>query len=120
MKIKPLAETPEIKGISVNRCIETGKPLHGRQYAHAHNHRENDFFGWICCRFDYMGGYTLSCGEKWDGELTTMSPTLWHEYAHILTPNHGHDDAWRRKMRELGQRVSRRYRKKRRKKRKRR
>jgi hypothetical protein len=43
--------------------------------------------------------------DGFDGKVLEPSATLMHEIAHILTPNHGHDDAWRTKMAELGQKV---------------
>lgn len=97
---------PEVKGIFVGGCVDRGVGSSFRAKAHAHNVRGYKNFGWICVRS------LKRVGEVKDNVITKPSQLLLHEYTHILTPNHGHDDTWRRKMKELGQPIPEQYRKK--------
>jgi hypothetical protein len=103
---------PEIAGIFVGGCIERGKGSSFRRRAHAHNHRDDPHYGWICIRSHrrVWAQRRLPDGT-WEAVVGKPSRLLWHEYAHILTPGHGHDDVWRAKMRELGQPLPARYKK---------
>ena len=93
----------EVRGIFVGGCVERGEGSSFRAKAHAHSRTKYPaYFGWICVRsLKRIGKYVIN--EDGTLEIITPSQLLWHEYAHILTPNHGHDDVWRKKMKELGQ-----------------
>lgn len=69
--------------------------------------------GWICVRSKKRLGTLAPTSGSHDADVTNPSRLLWHEYAHILT-GHGHDDTWRRKMRELGQPIPAQYKKRKR------
>ena len=97
---------PEVKGIFVGGCVKRGVGSSFRAKAHTHNMTDDKYFGWICVRS------LKRVGEVKGNVITKPSQLLWHEYAHILTPNHGHDDAWRNKMKELGQPITEQYKKK--------
>lgn len=100
---------PEVKGIFIGGCVERGVGSSFRAKAHAHNANKEPYikyFGWICVRS------IKRIGETSGQVVTKPSRLLWHEYAHILTPNHGHDDTWRAKMRELHQPMESQYDKK--------
>lgn len=96
-------EMPQIKGIFVGGCIKRGVGSSFRRQGHAHNVKGTEYFGWVCIRSHRrLYAATRNPDGSW-GTSTKPSRLMWHEYAHILTPNHGHDDTWRAKMRELGQ-----------------
>ena len=125
MKLRPPLEWKEVKGIFVGGCIDRGEGSSFRAKAHAHNDPELSHFGWICMRSPKrLGEYHLfdqrlsDIGvvnyQDFDGRVDEPSRLLWHEYAHILTPKHWHDDTWRAKMRELHQPMPKQYKKKKR------
>jgi hypothetical protein len=91
--------------VFVGGCVKRGDRSSFRAIAHAHSvtriKAEKRWFGWICVR-------SPKRLRSLDG---SPSADMWHELAHILTPNHGHDDAWRKKMRELGQPIESHYQK---------
>jgi len=107
---------PGVGGIFVGGCIKRGVGSSFRSQAHAHNHKTDSYAGFICVRGLRRLGEIRE--DERDGQITVWilepSRLLWHEYAHILTPNHGHDDTWRAKMRELGQPIPKHYQRKRR------
>ena len=104
MVLNDIPQMPVLAGLFVGGCVERGEGSSFRAKAHAHNIPGTPFYGWVCVRSARrIGDFTE------DGRVTRPSRLLWHEYAHILTPRHGHDDAWRLKMRELGQPLPKQY-----------
>ena len=105
--------------IFIGGCVERGVGSSFRARAHAHNFQqrtgEAEYFGWICVRsIKRIGDYHIVCNDNGSHELIIDKPSnlLKHEYAHILTPNHWHDDTWRKALRELGGRIEAQYKKK--------
>lgn len=93
----------------VGGCVERGIGSSFRSQAHAHTSGEHQ--GWICVR-SHRRLFAQERNE--DGSWTAVhrpSRLMWHEYAHIVS-GHGHDDAWRATMRDLGQPIPARYKKK--------
>ncbi len=76
----------------VGGCVERGDGSSFRAKAHAHTHSDDAYNGWICVR---------SAKRLGNGKPSML---MLHELAHILT-GHGHDDTWRKKLRELGGRI---------------
>lgn len=104
-----LSQFPEVKGVFVGGCVERGEGSSFRRKAHAHNDKRNNdsYFGWVCFRsWRRVGTYTMNASSLFDGEITKPSMLMKHEAAHILTPNHGHDDVWRKKVREIGGQIN--------------
>lgn len=100
--------------VFIGGCVERGVGSSFRRQAHAHNFKQDSYFGWICVRsIKRIGQYRQISND--DGTLTIIidkpSMLLIHEYAHILTPNHWHDDIWRGKVRELGGQIDKQYKK---------
>ena len=114
MRVKPPNEMPALKGIFVGGCIERGEGSSFRARAHAHCSKGDPYFGWVCVRSVKRLPALLSLSDmQWDATLAERpNRLLYHEYAHILAPNHVyHDDVWRRRMKELGQSIPKRYQK---------
>ena len=103
--ILTVPKMPEIAGLFIGGCVQRGEGSSFRAKAHAHNFPGTPFHGWICVRSLKRVGLVK------DGAVVHPSRLLWHEYAHILTPKHGHDDAWRATMRRLGQPITKQYQK---------
>jgi len=94
------------KGVFVGGCIERGEGSSFRAKAHAHccpnsKGQQDEYFGWICVR-------SAKRLYRLNGRPSML---MLHELAHILTPFHWHDDAWRKKVRELGGHVGKQYQK---------
>jgi len=108
-----LEKYPTVEGVNVRKCAKEGKKRpFGGELAHAHNGLRDKNFGWICAKARNSVGKVTTYDSRiagFDGEVVKPSETLMHEVAHIQTPGHGHDAAWRNMMKELGQPVERRY-----------
>jgi hypothetical protein len=97
---------PEVVGLFIGGCVQRGVGSSFRHQAHAHTSGPDK--GWICVRSHRrLFAATRQADGSW---ATTKRPSrlMWHEYAHILTGT-GHDERWRRQMRELGQPIPARY-----------
>lgn len=78
--------------VFVGGCVKRGDGSSFRRQAHAHNYRSDPHFGWICVR-------SPKRLKTPSGKPTTV---MFHEFAHILTPNAGHGMRWRAQISELG------------------
>lgn len=88
----------EVKGVFVEGCVERGDGSRFRAYAHSHINKQDSNKGWIC----------VLSRKRLRTESGSLGTTMIHELAHILS-GHGHDDIWRKKMRELGGTIRKHY-----------
>jgi hypothetical protein len=100
MTLIELLAHSRVRGLCVGQCVD-GSPLAADVYAHAHQYPRDSNRGWICIRSPRD---VLKRGSR---ELST---TVMHELAHLVAIA-GHDDDWRKTMRELGQPIPAAYRK---------
>ena len=100
MTLPELLAHRSVRGLSVGQCVD-GSPLPPSVYAHAHQYPKDSNRGWVCIR---SPRHVLRPGSQ------EVSTTVMHELAHLLAAA-GHDDSWRRTMRELGQPIPAAYRK---------
>jgi hypothetical protein len=92
---KVLQAHPEVKGVSVGKCVGNHPATqinHAAQLAHTHDMDppEPELVGWIC----FSSRRAMGCRML-----------VLHELAHVLTPEDpgdGHGELWRRKLKELG------------------
>jgi hypothetical protein len=103
MTLPELLAHRRVRGVSVGQCVD-GSALPPEVYAHAHQYPKDSNRGWICIR---SPRYVLRRGSR------QLSTTVMHELAHLVAAA-GHDDDWRRTMRELGQPIPTAYRKRKR------
>ncbi len=103
MTLMELLDHSRVRGLSVGHCVD-GSPLASDVYAHAHQYPKDSNRGWICVRSPRD---VLRRGSR------QLSTTVMHEFAHLVAAA-GHDDDWRRTMRELGQPIPAAYRKRKR------
>jgi len=92
---------PSVVGIFTGGCVERGEGSRFRARAHAHNHKDDPDYGWICVLSFKRIGTTVEYDDG-TGTITKPSRLMLHEIAHILTPNHGHDAAWREMVSRIG------------------
>lgn len=93
---------PEIKGIYVGGCVcdRDGSVFRDHNHvAHAHS-GSSPYVGWIC----------FSDASYIVNRVGYVTRTFIHEYAHVLNPCHGHDQAWRDTMRRLREPLEWKYR----------
>ena len=88
---KPFDRYPQVKGVSVGRCVETGKPLAPDDMAHSHDGKNDSWKGWICTGKD----------SKLYGKDGGASNLMKHELAHIVTA-HNHDKLFKKVLRKVG------------------
>jgi hypothetical protein len=103
MTLRDLLAHRRVRGLSMGQCVD-GSALAPDVYAHAHQYPKDSNRGWICIRSPRD---VLKQGSQ------QLSTTVMHELAHLVAAA-GHDDDWRRTMRELGQPIPAAYRKRRR------
>jgi hypothetical protein len=113
MKIRPPLGM-NVKGIFAWGCVSRGEGSSFRAKAHAHHRKGDPYFGWICFRSTKrLPALAALIDREWDAEVVGKpNRILMHEYAHVLTPDHAHDDAWRSVMRRLRQPIPKQYSKK--------
>jgi hypothetical protein len=88
----PPGKWPLLNGLFIGGCVERGDGSSFRRRAHAHNVKGTAYYGWICIR-----------SARRVMTATGRPSTLFlHEYAHLMTPDHGHDAAWRAAITGLG------------------
>jgi|ERR1035438_2599028 hypothetical protein len=83
-----------IRAIYVGACIhekDSWSVWEGAS-SHAHNHTQNEFYGWICI-LDPKDVLTPT------GKMTAA---LAHEIAHLLCPNSLHGRKWKREITKMG------------------
>ena len=103
MTLVELLAHRRVRGLSVGQCVD-GSRLDPNVYAHAHQYPKDANHGWICIR---SPRHVLRRGSR------HLPATVMHEFAHLLAAA-GHDEDWRRTMRELGQPIPAAYRRRKR------
>lgn len=83
-----------IRGIYVGACVHerVSWSVWDQTRSHAHNHRKNEWFGWVCI-LDPKDVLTPT------GKMTA---TLAHEICHLLVPDVLHTATWKRRLTEMG------------------
>lgn len=107
MTLADVLAHPACRGLSVGKCLAglewEDSPTSEFENAHAHHSRTNDvhhrYHGLICVRW----ARKLGSDEQ-------VSRTVIHELCHLISRS-GHDDRWRRVMRQFGQPIPKRYQK---------
>ena len=113
MPVLEWPDYPQVKGVFVGGCVDRGEGSSFRARAHAHCVKGNIKPGWICVRgWKRLEGTYAPASGAYAGTIVKPNRILMHELAHILS-GHGHDDTWRRMMKELGQPLTKQYQKKR-------
>jgi hypothetical protein len=100
MTLMGLLAHSRVRGLCVGQCVD-GSPLPVDVYAHAHQYPKDANRGWICIR---------SPRDVFRRGSRQLSRTVMHELAHLVAAA-GHDDDWRRTMRELRQPIPAAYQK---------